>query len=826
MNLIDALGGVQADHAVCTTYSFEPLFFSNFAINPLQKAGVATPIVLMDDQQYETLAEEQELASRAIGKHYYLEPITVESTFHPKVAFLAGESACHVSVSSANLTLAEYTTAAQLGQTLTIDADPDTASEQATPAEIAVAQDVRVFISRLANKYTSGRDVRTELTRAIEKTAWLEDRSRPQSERSGFVQNLEEPILTQVLSRIGDVDTVTLFAPFFGSKSTLRELTTRINADEYRILVSEGNTHLNPDAAVQAFDDAVTFNPIVHDTKRWIHAKGAVFHGNWGTATLYGSPNMTGQALLETAATGNLEAGLLHYNPDTLSSDLWEQSTFDAQIGDEEDPGGLTFADYSYTSDSTERPSLTLSDVRVERSEDESILARFVAPQIEDKTTVTVEHTEASVIEFVWDENSEDEDNGTVTRLPESLAQSIVRLRLPDGRRTNYRQITTPPTEGTRDMGNVLRNDGRDGVQSLVDETLFFDVDIAPSVLTEAVSRLSERYKKQEVSSPEGLPGTPEDDNDNPALSTGVSGVSNTSRKPHLGIKDAMDYAEERIKTILKQPPTAASVAELFDHFENLWYYTTQGLIRSSLGSQIRDNDDNRITETNLNVSRLYSICVNRISTIFDKKYLSRINAHINQVHSIQPEKLADELDKKSVADIFIIYPGTVLALMEWHDTAFINRFELLRNYHLGMTTANPLIGEQLLDGDLITERLQEYKTHLTEQLSAFGDRVGAELSLPGEITPGLELLFYGFWFRELARDTGEKLLNNKNIFDHYDRASFIEVAQLALAGNDRVQNSDKYAGLKKGNFDPVIRQLNGQSDPVPQLQSIIDAGT
>lgn len=52
MNLIDALAGSEADHAVCTTYPFEPLFFSNYAIDPLQEAGVATPIILMDGQRW------------------------------------------------------------------------------------------------------------------------------------------------------------------------------------------------------------------------------------------------------------------------------------------------------------------------------------------------------------------------------------------------------------------------------------------------------------------------------------------------------------------------------------------------------------------------------------------------------------------------------------------------------------------------------------------------------------------------------------------------------------------------------------------------------
>lgn len=824
MNLIDALRGSEADHAVCTTYPFEPLFFSNYAIDPLQEAGVATPIILMDGQQYEKLAERQELTSRAIGQHYYLEPVTVESTFHPKVAFLAGESACHISVSSANITLSEYTTAAQLGQTITVSTETETESDRPTAHELAVAQDVRVFIDQLCQEYVSGRDVQTEMQRAVETTEWLEDRSRSESVSGGFVHNLQTSILEQVLNEIGDVNHVTLFAPFFGGKSALSEIDAQINAEEYEICIAEGNTHLDPEDAIQAFDEAVTFRPIQHDTRRWIHAKGIVFEGSWGTATLYGSPNITGQALLETASTGNLEAGLVHIDRDDSVISLWGQQSFPAQIGGEQAHSEFDFAEYSFGGNNEPSPSLTLADARVDRTEDDEILARFVAPDIADGETVTIESLTESTVEAAWTKDADDEDDGVLIRLPDAWAQSIVRLHTPDGMRSNYRQITTEPTAGTRKVGDVLRNDGRGAVQSLVDETLFLGVDIAPNVLTEAVSRLSEKYDKLEEHPPNVATNTTDDKNDNSTFSTGVSGISTTSRKPHLGLKDGMDYAEKRIESILQDYPTVASVEELLDHFENLWYYITRGLIRSSLTSQLEDpkSDDSGI-ETNLNVGRLHSICANRVTSIHDARYFERISNYVNQIQSIHPGSTADALDPTTVGDTFVIYPAMILSLMEWHGESFVGRFEFLRQYHTALTTANPLIGEWLIDGNAIIERLHHHETVLDEQVTDLGNRIEWDISLPVDFTPGLELLFYGFWFRELARKSDANLFENEAIFNQYHPEAIAEMARLALAGHDRVTTGDQYESLRKGRFDSIVRLTEGRSDPVPQLQSILE---
>lgn len=827
MNLIEALGGCEAEHAVCTTYPFEPLFFSNYAIDTLQEAGVATPVVLMDGTQYDQLAQRQQLTSRAIGQHYYLEPITIEQTFHPKVTFVAGESACHASVTSANLTLGEYTTAAQLGQTVTVPADADAGSDDVTPRARAVAQDVRGFVEQLAQEYVSGHDAKTEMQRAVQATEWLTERPSVESLTGGLVHNLKTPILEQVCNRIGEIRTATLFAPFFGSETTLSRIGEIIDASRYEILVTEGNTHLDPSAAVEAFGERVTFRLLDHDTARWIHAKGIVFEGSWGTAILYGSPNITGRALLETAATGNVEAGLLHYAPDEYSdSGLWEQAAFPASPGPDRDPSSFEFAEYATTLERTPTPSVVLTDARVEQAVDEEVVVQLAAPQIEEGTTVTIESLSGQTTDIVWTSQEDETRADASVRLPESWARSIVRLHISDEGWSNYRQITTEPTKGTRKVGEVLRNDGREGVQSLVDETLFLGVGIAPGALSTSMSRLSKKYEKQEeaADSPAESEPAADADNDDSDWTSGVKGVTRTERTPHLGVNDGMGYATERIESILDDFPTVAAAAELIDHLDNLWYYITRGLVRSALSSQLADGfDDDASFETTLNVERLHSLCVNQTTTLFESQFFLRIRDYIDAIRKIEPEATVEALTEEQLLDVFVCYPAIVLALMDWHDEVFVERFEFVRNYHTAMTVANPILGELLLDGQRATTRLAEHRAKLEDQLSALGDRIGRDLTLPGNLVPGLEILFYGFWYRELARSCDEDLFDTDPLFDQYDPVRLAEMARLALRGHDRVTEASDYAALTKGRFDPVVRLTEGQSDPRPQLQTLVE---
>jgi len=816
VNLINALGGADVEYAVCTTFPFEPLFFGNYAIDPLQDAGVVTPVVLVDGQKYEQLARRSQLSSRAIGNHYYLEPVTVDGTFHPKVNFLAGEEACHVGVSSANLTLGEYSTAAQLGQTVTIPRDVSEDEESLTPEAIHVAQDARLFIQQLAAEHVSGHDVQTQINRAVNTTDWLNDLGRPTDVSGGFFHNLDTPILQQVIGELGEITTAVLFAPFFGSEKTLSKIESIIGAENYEVLVADGNTHLTPKDAVTALGADTTFRPIEHDTSRWIHAKGLLFEGPWGKATLYGSPNITGRALLNTAASGNIEAALLAVTTEEDGKSLWEQPSFFAHPGEKRDPESFDFAEYTSITRETTSTTFDLEDARVERFQSETITVRFVAPEIDPGSSVIVESNDGNTVQINWQPDNDDDQTGVAVSIPDTWAQTIVRLRLSNKEYSNFRQITTEPTEGTREVTNLLRNGGREGIQSLVDEALFLDVGIASAAISQATSKLIEKRRHRQENPDE----TADSDSSEGSWATGGTRLTTKRRKPHLELKDGMDYAQKRIETLLEESPTVQSVNELLDHFENLWYYVTRGLMRSALTSQLEDADEPY--ETELNVDRLHSICVNRANTIVSSQFLLDARKHLNLIRHIRPNTTANALDRDQLTDVFIVHPATLLSLLDWHDDEFVDRFGFLRQYYQTLTTADPLLGELLINGEYISHRVTELEHTLQNQLTAFGDRINRDLTLPGRLNPGLELLYYGYWFRELAHQRDTNLFDNPAIFDHYTPNSLTEMARITLQGKQRVEDEHEYEALRRGAYDPIVRMMEGANNPTPQLESLV----
>jgi hypothetical protein len=140
------------------------------------------------------------------------------------------------------------------------------------------------------------------------------------------------------------------------------------------------------------------------------------------------------------------------------------------------------------------------------------------------------------------------------------------------------------------------------------------------------------------------------------------------------------------------------------------------------------------------------------------------------------------------------------------------------------MTTANPILGELLLDGKQSASRLREHESRLDEQLLAMGERIEREVSLPFDCMTGLEILFYGFWYRELARICDQELFGNEKIANQYDPAGLAEMARIATRGKEHIQNNPSYEALQKGRFDSVVRLTQGRSDPTPQLQTLIDS--
>jgi hypothetical protein len=115
MNLVDTLSPDSAEYSMLTTFPFDVRFFTEYLSREFSDAGVASPVILMDHDRYQQNLQDGPWQPGSLQGSYYLEPVEVGEVFHPKIAVSVGEDHIDVTVSSANLTLSEVISAAQLG---------------------------------------------------------------------------------------------------------------------------------------------------------------------------------------------------------------------------------------------------------------------------------------------------------------------------------------------------------------------------------------------------------------------------------------------------------------------------------------------------------------------------------------------------------------------------------------------------------------------------------------------------------------------------------------------------------------------------------------
>jgi hypothetical protein len=764
MNLIDTLGDTHAEHAVLTTYVFDPGFFSQYAIDSLHDAGVSSPVVMMDSEKYQNLVRDG-ISDRSMGDTYYLEPVLVDEVFHPKVGFFSGEDECGFLVGSANITLSEYTTAAQLAIHDTVEKDKSTAGSSSS--KIKVAKDVRAFIKNLDDEYVTGEDASLQMDAAISNSEWVEDITSDSDSGSEarFLHNMRSPILDQAMDVVEevvgdavDVTKATMLAPFFGSKGSLSEIDESLSADEYDILVCEGDTYLEVDDAMESMD-AISFKRLEHDTNRWIHAKALMLEGPWGSAILSGSPNMTGSALLSTPSDGNLEAAMLAVSASNsgggVSSSLWHQDTFNVNVGDRMNPSTVETESYSLddigAGTEEETQQITLKDARSnDRSEEEGaeiILSAAGIDAGEEVRIVTVSNESES---FVW---KPDEDDGSASvSVPETFVHQPVRLETDDGKKSNYRQITTEPTPYTREKTEMLRSGGKEGIRSLADQALFENYSVASGAISQSVRILDEKEKQEQD---EQIPVKQDNDDDNQTSWGGRSSrVTPTSRSMHLELKDGIEFSLSEVNRYVEEGVDGDEVEDLLSHLDNFYYLIHRSLVRTYLEGQIPEE----MFDTELNTDKLHKISVSKLKEAHDnmRNILADVQEVLNEV--VEQDKLKDESEIELQFKCFFVYPAAILNLMDWHDEVFIDRFRFTQDVYRAYCKAHPRFAEKLLDGELAKSISDGLHGEINDAISSFNDLVelDSSLSIPEDHNRGIKILMYTIWYRDFNIDSSD----------------------------------------------------------------------
>lgn len=296
--------------ALMTTYRFDSGIFEDVIRPRLRSNGCRNIAVIADRDQLNAGFSETGLPVSA-GSRYHLAKRAVTGAFHPKLVLQLGRKSGRLIVGSANLTGAGLYSNLEVLEILKV-------SQEDRRAAPILAAALAYF-----EGHTDHRDkaMRHAFEVARSNTEWL--RSVTPSNRidtqNGFVEFITEDSQRTIADRLVDavagrnVARVVCAAPFWDGKlEAVRRLQERLSPETVALVV---------DPEAQDFD-ASAFRALegvsLHSAsrlpecdRRRFHAKVIIVETEAGDLVLSGSANISRHALLETASTGNAEAGIL-----------------------------------------------------------------------------------------------------------------------------------------------------------------------------------------------------------------------------------------------------------------------------------------------------------------------------------------------------------------------------------------------------------------------------------------------------------------------------------------------------------------------------------
>ena len=681
MNLFEELdgNGWSIQQALLTTFSFDPRFFSEYVRPRLQKRNCDLPVVLVDDQRYAQNVDSEEWLEAPIGSHYLLEPVQTGGVFHPKVNLFASERSVYATVTSANLTLEEYAKAAQVGGSVGFQRSWLEDEDRALTEDYYLVQDICRFFEVLAgdDRHITGQDASEYVEETLATLEWLDGHepavSRIDANRTTrFLHNLETPILQQVLATIGEVETTQVYAPFYGSPSVVADLLSTIGADRAELIVESESTTLDVKGLPEALATPFDVRELEHETTRWVHGKFLTFRGPWGIACLYGSPNLTSTALLESATGGNCEAALLSVFPEEeeapLEGTLFGNEDFDFDLSAPvERLESLSLRERSYEGWEALRGAgekeLRLLDVRLTQPDADDVSELIIHLEgVSGSHRLAVQTERGTVSERL----QTDVDDGELSILVgederQHWATAVVTVRLvDDGVESNPRRVNEETQAYFREYREITQSDGTQSSTTLLKEILQNPDTAAINVFDVALSELQELSSSQPVEQSAEEDSTPTFEERSPARLTG--GASSTP-SIHALVNRQLAYQLEQAEAALDfdDLPTPAEVESFLTHLETFFETMELCIMLDLLGELDNEQVLGACQEQFQRYLELHTPFTTGISRLAD---LIDDNDRVNEAFVGEADTDARDLEFwEDAFDLLYIHPAIILEL-------------------------------------------------------------------------------------------------------------------------------------------------------------------
>lgn len=840
MNLIESICPPDAEYTMLTTYPFDPRFYREYLSRELSDAGVAAPVILMDNDRYQEKIKNGAWGPGSLAGDHYLEPIDAQRVFHPKLSVSTSEEQIHVAITSANLTLEEITSAAQLGTQYSVTVDTTDENPYTT-----LIQEVLSFVEAINNRYV-GRDAGSQLSRLVEAGAWVSEASADSSPDARFVHNLSTPIIEQIADWVGDVRQVQLAAPFFGSPDAVASIVTALAPSECELLIDD-NTHINLKQTIDAIPYPTTVRHLEYDSSRWVHAKFMSLLGEDWSGCLFGSPNQTGTALLETPATGNLETGILRLasGQDYFATGppLYETSEFSLTTSDPVDPASVTTNDYDdfdrSDSDSSSDQKLRLRDVFIEAEGDNELHVGLrvkdpVDSGFQEDSAVLTRLENTQDVTISWsdpDEIGEDTDHNTeaiagTARVPLSWKGAIVRVRVDDSRLSNYRQLTTEPAPYSTESDDMHSSGGRHGMQDLIWNLIFKNDPLAGESLSKTANDIQARIEATDGDSIEVTDNddTNEGDNDDWTVGGGSSrgGSGSASQSAHKQLEDSLELSLTNLRYIIDQDPHPENAQAVIDHLENYWHGVEAGFIRAVLSDQLSEEED-AILE--FDDDKLVSVAQDHLKPLHTEQLLEDIGTYLQESLTRADSAHQDYLNGEQAFNCLFAHPAIVLGLDAATAENGIHPYNFVEEVFAALSVSQPLIAENLLDPSAVIECYEALLDDYREGMQVLEETYESDLSLPSRLQNSYAVLLYVVWYQEINRkERTPSLFEKIGASDRYNHTDLESLGDLMLTGRDALDQYEKLSEFRSGSLRAIAQDVFSDSssdDPEQQIEAL-----
>lgn len=288
--------------ALLTTYNFEVPFFEKYVYALLAQNNIRLINVFVDSKELNIAIEDA--SSDILGKKYYVTPIMLNSSFHPKVILLLGEDKAKLIISSANIKQSGYIHNNEVFNSFEY-------SKKDTQYASIIMSAIQFFKDLFDLSKNCDEDTRKKLNEyQLEEIA---------NDTCSLLFNTRQPILSQVANLIDEkVIKTNIAVPFYDdSLEALSKIKEQFGCDNINLYIqNKANTfpiefneqnHVLPNEAIKVFGE-VAYNK----SKSFYHGKVIEFITDNHSYILYGSTNCSSSALTRTyRQNGNIECDVL-----------------------------------------------------------------------------------------------------------------------------------------------------------------------------------------------------------------------------------------------------------------------------------------------------------------------------------------------------------------------------------------------------------------------------------------------------------------------------------------------------------------------------------